>query len=216
MTLHDIVTQLKYGELRSIATKDDNVAIVSYVNLALQALYNRFTLKVSEQVIPMYDNIVEYKLDPSLMTIEGIYDENGDEFALDDPNSLFSILQVDFETIQVPNPIEGATLSVIYKPAPTWLVYIDETSLTQKIPIPPQLIEPLLHYIGYRAHGSMDGNIKAENNTHYMRFVASCDRIEQLGLVRKAVVPAHVSQAEGISETNITYEEVDMNNRVRN
>ena len=50
MTLHDIVTQLKYGELRSIATKDDNVAIVSYVNLALQALYNRFTLKVSEQV----------------------------------------------------------------------------------------------------------------------------------------------------------------------
>ena len=211
MTLHDIVTQLKYGELRSIATKDDNVAIVSYVNLALQALYNRFTLKVSEQVIPMYDNIVEYKLDPSLMTIEGIYDENGDEFGLDDPNSLFSILQVDFETIQVPNPSTGAALSVIYKPAPTWLVYIDETSLTQKIPIPPQLIEPLLHYIGYRAHGSMDGNIKAENNTHYMRFVASCDRIEQLGLVRKAVVPAHASLAEGISEVDVTYQEVNLN-----
>ena len=211
MTLHDIVTQLKYGELRSIATKDDNVAIVSYVNLALQALYNRFTLKVSEQVIPMYDNIVEYKLDSSLMTIEGIYDEDGDEFELDDPNSLFSILQVDFETIQVPNPSTGATLSVIYKPAPTWLVYIDETSLTQKIPIPPQLIEPLLHYIGYRAHGSMDGNIKAENNTHYMRFVASCDRIEQLGLVRKAVVPAHVSLAEGISEVDVTYQEVNLN-----
>ena len=211
MTLRDIVTQLKYGELRSIATKDDNAAIVSYVNLALQALYNRFTLKVSEQVIPMQDHVVEYALDSSLMTIEGIYDENGDEFELDDPNSLFSILQVDFETIQVPNPIEGATLSVIYKPAPTWLVYIDETSLTQKIPIPPQLIEPLLHYIGYRAHGSMDGNIKAENNTHYMRFVASCDRIEQLGLVRKAVVPAHVSLAEGISEVDVTYQEVNLN-----
>ena len=102
-------------------------------------------------------------------------------------------------------------ISVIYKPAPTWLVYIDETSLTQKIPIPPQLIEPLLHYIGYRAHGSMDGNIKAENNTHYMRFVASCDRIEQLGLVRKAVVPAHVSLAEGISEVDVTYQEVNLN-----
>jgi hypothetical protein len=216
MTLNDVVNQLKYGELRSIATKDDNAAIISYVNLALQALYNRFTLKVSEQIIPLQDNVVEYTLNPDLMVIEGIYDENGDEFELDDPTSLFSIMQVDFETIQIANPANGATLSVIYKPAPTTLTYVDETSLTQKIPIPPQLTEPLLHYIGYRAHGSMDGNIKAENNTHYMRFVASCDKIEQLGLVRKAVVPAHVSQAEGISEINITYEEVDMNNRIRN
>jgi hypothetical protein len=211
MTLADVIEQLKYGELRSIAVKDDNVAIVSYVNLALQALYNRFVLKVSEQIIPMYDNVVEYTLADNLMAIEGVYDENGDEFALDDETSLFSILQADFETIQVPNPIEGATLSVIYKPAPTRLIYVDETSLTQKMPIPPQLTEPLLHYIGYRAHGSMDGNIKAENNTHYMRFVASCDRIEQLGLVRKAVVPAHVSLAEGISETDTTYQEINMN-----
>ena len=211
MTVNDVVTQLKYGELRSIAIKDDIPAIVSYLNLALQAIYNRFTLKVSEQVIPMYDNVVEYTLDPSLMTIEAVYDENGDEFALDDETSLFSILQVDFETIQVPNPVTGATLSVVYKPAPAFLVYVDEASLTQKVPIPPQLLEPLLHYIGYRAHGSMDGNIKAENNTHYMRFVASCDRIEQLGLVRKAVVPAHVSLAESISEVDVTYQEINMN-----
>lgn len=216
MTLNDVVNQLKYGELRSIATKDDNAAIVSYVNLALQALYNRFTLKVSEQIIPLKSYKAEYKLNPDVMVIEGIYDENGDEFDLDNEGSAFSIFQVDFETIQVPNPSVGATLSVIYKPAPPTILYVDETSLTQKIPIPPQLTEPLLHYIGYRAHGSMDGNIKAENNTHYMRFVASCDRIDAAGLVRKAVVPAHVSQAEGISETNVTYEEVDMNNRVRN
>jgi hypothetical protein len=208
MTLGNVVDQLKYGELRSIAVKDDNAAIVSYVNLALQALYNRFTLKTSEQLIPMYNNVVEYTLASDLMTIDGIYDENGDEFALDDVNSLFSIQQVDFETIQVPNPNTGATLSVVYKPSPTWLVYVDETSLTQNIPIPPQLMEPLLHYVGYRAHGSMDGNIKSENNTHYMRFVASCDRIEQLGLVRKAVVPAHVSLAESISEIDTVYQDI--------
>ena len=208
MTIDYVVTQLKYGELRSIDIKDDNAAIVSYINLALQALYNRFTLKVSEQIIPLYDNIVEYTLESDLMLIEGIYDENGDEFALDDVNSLFSIQQVDFETIQVPNPNTGATLSIVYRPSPTWLVYVDETSLTQNIPIPPQLMEPLLHYVGYRAHGSMDGNIKSENNTHYMRFVASCDKIEQLGLVRKAVVPAHVSLAEGISEVYVTYQEI--------
>ena len=41
-----------------------------------------------------------------------------------------------------------------------------------------------------------------------MRFVASCDRVDQLGLVRKAVVPAHVSLAEGISEVYVTYQDL--------
>ena len=208
MTLNDVVTQLKYGELRSVASRNDMDAIVSYVNLALIALYSRFSLKVSEQLIPMQDNITEYLLNEDAMTIRAIYDENGDEFALDDETSLFSIMQVDFETIQVPNPSTGATLSVIYLPAPTTLTYIDETSLTSRVPIPPQLLEPLLHYVGYRAHGSMNGDIKAENNTHYMRYEASCKRIEDLGLVRKAVVPAHVSQQESISQVDRLYQTI--------
>jgi len=208
MTVNDIVTQLKYGELRSIAAKDDMDAILTYINLALIALYSRFSLKVSEQLIPMQDNITEYLLNEDAMTIRAIYDENGDEFALDDETSLFSIMQVDFETIQVPNPLTGATLSVIYLPAPTTLTYIDETSLTSRVPLPSQLLEPLLHYVGYRAHGSMNGDIKAENNTHYMRYEASCKRIEDLGVVRKAVVPAHVSQQESISQVDRLYQTI--------
>ena len=211
MTLGDVVTQLKYGELQSLAVKDDNTAITSYVNLALQALYNRFTLKVSEQIIPLKDNIVEYTLNEDVMTIEGIYDENGDEFALDDDTNLFSVQQVDFETIQVPNPSTGATLSVIYKASPKILIYTDESSLNNRIPAPPQLLEPLLHYIGYRAHGSINGDIKAENNTHYMRFIASCNEIEKLGLVRRAIPPARLTSAEDISETRVTYQNQDIN-----
>ena len=205
MTIGDVVTQLKYGELRSLASKDDNAAIISYINLALIALYGRFNLKKSEQIITLQNNIVQYKLASDLMTIEAIYDENGDEFALDDETSLFSINQIDFETIQVPNPITGVNISVVYLAAPTYFTYIDQTSLSQKLPIPVQLLEPLLHYIGYRAHGSMNGDIKAENNTHYMRYEASVKRIKDLGLVREAVVPSQVNQQEGISESPKTY-----------
>ena len=205
MTVGDVVTQLKYGELRSLATKDDNVAITSYINLALIALYGRFKLKKSEQLISMVNNIVEYTLNPDLMTIDAIYDENGDEFALDDETSLFSINQVDFNTIQVPNPITGTTISVVYLTAPQTLIYVDATSLNDIVPIPQQLLEPLLHYIGYRAHGAMNGDIKAENNTHYMRYEASVKRIKDLGLIREAVVPAQVNLHEGISESPKTY-----------
>ncbi len=203
MTVNDVVTQLKYGELRSIAIKDDIPAIVSYINLALQALYNRFTLKVDEYVLVMEDNITEYTLPDNLSIIDSVYNENGEELSLDDPMDVNGILRVSYDTVQVPNPIAGDALSIVYISIPAKIVYVDETSLTQKIPLPSQLMEPLLHYIGYRAHGSMDGNIKAENNTHYMRFVASCDRIDQLGVIRRAIPTASVSKAEHISETYV-------------
>jgi hypothetical protein len=43
------------------------------------------------------------------------------------------------------------------------------------------MAEALLHYVGYRAHGSYDADIKTENNTHYMRFEASCKKLKDLG-----------------------------------
>ena len=51
------------------------------------------------------------------------------------------------------------------------------------IDVPLQMMEALLHYVGYRAHGAVNGNVQAENNTHYQRFEMSCSRIEQKGML---------------------------------
>jgi hypothetical protein len=201
MTLGNVVDQLKYGELRSIAVKDDNAAITSYVNLALQALYNRFVLKVSEYVLDLEDNITEYTLPADCMVLDSVWNEVGEGLTIDDPSDVNGVMRVAYDTIQVPNPVTGLSISLIYLPAPASITYVDAASLETVVPLPPQLLEPLLHYIGYRAHGSMDGNIKAENNTHYMRYEASCRRIEELGIVRKAIAPAHVSEKEHIEDT---------------
>lgn len=210
MTAREVIDQLRYGELRSIAVKDDPIAIFTYINLALIALYGRFRLKFGEQLITLSANIVEYKLTPDNINIIGVYDENGDEFALDDETSLFSINQVAWDTIQVPNPVEGNVISVIYLASPPTLTYVDDPSLdTTVVPIPPQLLEPLLSYVGYRAHGALKGDIKAENNTHLMRYEASCKRIKTEGLVREAIPPAHINQNESIGSPTITYQEVD-------
>lgn len=201
MTLGDVIDQLKYGELRSIAIKDDNFAITSYVNLALQALYNKFTLKVSEQTITVQDGVTDYKLNSDVMTILFIYDENKKELPIDDRKAKFPILQVDYETLYIPNIKTDTTINIVYKISPATVVYTDTTSLSQQIPLPSSLLEPLLHYVGYRAHGSINGDIKAENNTHYMRFVRSCEEIEKLGLIRKAIPTSSISLQEGISES---------------
>ena len=71
------------------------------------------------------------------------------------------------------------TISLIYVAAPVLLTTAD---LSKTLPIPPQLYEALLHYIGYRAHGALDGNIQAENSTHYQRFEASCQRAKESGM----------------------------------
>jgi len=51
------------------------------------------------------------------------------------------------------------------------------------LPLPSSLLEALLHYIGYRGHGAVDGNVDAENNTHLIRFNAECENVKKLGAV---------------------------------
>ena len=206
MLLSEIVTQLKYGELRSIAVKDDIAAIVSYVNLALLALYSRFDIRTDETIIDLVTGSSEYTLPSNAILINNVYNELGQEISIGDRLSPLSVHVTSYNTIQIPYATTGNSYSVIYKAAPTLLTYVDETSLLAAVPVPPQLIECLLHYVGYRAHGSMDGNIKAENNTHFMRYEAACQRVEDLGLIRSTPVPAYVNTNESISGDDTDYE----------
>jgi len=201
MTVNDVVTQLKYGELRSIAIKDDVPAIVSYINLALIALYGRFKLSRGEKIIDLVDNVSIYPLNDDTMYVEAVYNEEGTELAINDDDNLDSVFLPSFNQIQVPNAATGGTISVLYVQSPTSIVpgITDNLTLAMNVALPSILLEPLLHYVGYRAHGSMNGDIKAENNTHYMRYEASCKRVKDLGLIREDVVPAKVNTAEGIS-----------------
>ncbi|MCK5613303.1 hypothetical protein KAR91_66140 [Candidatus Pacearchaeota archaeon] len=125
------------------------------------------------------DNIPE----DDVLQIVQAYDEVG-EIPMNDDTTNAGIYTISYDAVQVPVTAEGAYISIIYKKNPTPIVYVDDTTFnTDTIRLPRQLIEPMLHYIGYRAHGSLDGNINAENNTHLMRFEASCKRAGQLGVV---------------------------------
>lgn len=184
MTAQNVIDYAKYGELKQLAIKDDVPAVLSYINLAIIEVYKRFNLKISEEIVTLSENITEYTMPGDFMLLSAVYDENGEMLPINDEDDPYSILTPSYNTIQVPNAADGASLSVMYKPEPTFIV-----NVTDVVPIPIQVLECLLHYIGYRGHGSVSGDLKTENNSHYMRFEASVQRVYDLGLITVDTVP---------------------------
>jgi hypothetical protein len=194
MTVADVIEYAKYGELAQlgvvIGLKSTDSAevveaekqILSYINLGLVELYKRFDLSTKEVVIPLLDNVTIYTItDAYYNNVYAVYGEDGKELALNNQDDPLSVLTPSYNTVQVPNPITGTSIYVIYSASPTALVWATPLS-SITVPLPSSMLEALLHYVGYRAHGAMNGNVDAENNTHYMRFDASCNKLKEIGM----------------------------------
>lgn len=225
MTVADVIDDAKYGELSQLGVvkKLDNAAtkadgekqILSYINLGLIELYKRFNLRTEETVITMVEGQSLYTLDLAnvyhdpdnlggyldalpgeLNMVLGAFNEIGNPYPLNDETDPLSVNTPMYNVIQIPNPVAGEGVFIIYRAAPDRLVWQEDVSLIN-VPISPALLEALLHYIGYRGHGSVDGSIQAENNTHYMRFDASCKRVTALGLVTMDALMGNNVQEKG-------------------
>lgn len=187
MILQDVVNLAKSGELSNLSVKDDTQAVLGYINLGLLELYKRFNLEVKEHIIELQEEVEVYTMPSDFMWVVGAYGEvpetSVDSVAIlpinveDDP---LSINTVSWNKVQVPLVAAGAYISIVYVASPT---VVTESDLVNELALPPQLVEALLHYIGYRAHMSMDGNVQAENNTHYRRFEVACKRVKEDGVL---------------------------------
>jgi len=200
MKLSLIISQARSGELKSLSIKDKTDAvIVNYVNLALVALYGRFSLSSKEAIITLQDGKGLYKLDGTDADVEvdgatiseddvikilNAFNEDG-EVGINNEYDDYGIYTPSYDSVQIPSAVSGNYISIIYKANPVLIEYEEGVTdpTTVNVRLPMSLLEPLLHYVGYRAHGSVDGNIDSENNTHLMRYEASCNKVEQLGLV---------------------------------
>ncbi|MCF6331051.1 MAG: hypothetical protein L3I99_05830 [Sulfurimonas sp.] len=191
MTIQEIITMARYGELKQVSIGEDDNAVVSYINLGNIELYKRFTLQTDEVIIELgvatdqsspYQMISDtvYEMPSGFMYIVGAYEENGARIPINEEDDALSINTISWNRIQIPSSSANANISIIYVSSPRLFTSLD---LLEQLPLPPQLYEALLHYIGYRAHGSVDGLINEENNTHYQRFERSCNRAKADGLI---------------------------------
>jgi hypothetical protein len=196
MTVREVMDMARFGELRNLKLGQyETEAIVSYINLGLLELYKRFPLSIKEELIELLDSTnAEYTLPTDFMWLVAAFGEVPEnqtnfltyELSINDENDPYSVNTVGWNKVQIPSSIQGDFVSLIYAAAPDTdsRIVLDEAGayLDKDIALPPQLIEPLLFYIGYRAHGAMDGNIQSESNTHYMRFDKSCQKIKTDGM----------------------------------
>lgn len=206
MLLTTILNQARSGEVRNLSDKDKTDAIlIDYINMSLIALYARFSVSTDEAILALKTGKTLYTLGPDdpdvtvasapmpvddVLVVTSAYDEIGEELGLNDFEDELGVFTPTYNTVQVPYSADDAYVSVIYRKNPILLNSSDIcdadgklTDTTVNVDLPLQLLEPLLHYMGYRAHGAVDALINTENNTHYMRYEASCDRVERLGAV---------------------------------
>lgn len=221
MKLTTILSQARSGEVKALSDKDktDRV-LITYINLGLIALYKKFSISTEEAILALKDGVTLYELnstdtnvtvggqpmrDDDVLTTISCYDEQGDSVPINDSDEPLGIFTPSYDTIQVPYSSTGEYLSVIYRRNPILLdpealtdattEALNDDTVTTRLPL--QLLEPMLHYIGYRAHGSVNGSIKDENNTHYMRFVASCRAIEKDGVMNLEGMPSRDVEEKG-------------------
>ena len=194
MLVSDIINIAKYGELQQLAVKDDNTAIITYINMGVLELYKRFNIGTKVEIVRTNPLISVYNLvNADIMKVINVYDADGKELVQPSVVDIedYDLKQIGQSTYLFKEP-KNEDIAFVYTSAPEWL-----TSTTDNVEIPMSMLEALLHYIGYRGHGSLDGLINTENNTHYMRFDKSCRQLTDTGYGEVTDMSKSTTQSKG-------------------
>ena len=176
----------KVGELNGLPVASKDEVIVGYLNLGILELHKRFQLKLEEAVIPLVDGVDIYSMPADFMWLVAAYGEVDirstevvNILPVNEEDNPLSINTVGWNKIQVPVSVDGAYISIIYVASPD---LYDVNHLDAVVDIPPQMIEALLAYMGYRANAAIDTGVQTEDSVYYMRFEHSCDKLREYSM----------------------------------
>ena len=187
MTVRQVIDLAKASELTGLPAASKDETVLGFINLGVLELYKRFTLSVEEWIIALEDGQSYYTAPEDFMWIIAAYGEVGMDsvqevnvLPVNEEDNPLSINTVGWNKVQVPLSVTGAYVSIIYAAAPE--VY-SVTDIDKTVNIPPQMIEALLAYIGWRANSTIDTGIQTEDTVWYNRFESSCSRLEVKGFI---------------------------------
>jgi hypothetical protein len=212
MLVSEFKEYLAYGELSQLNvgdlldTSEHYPRMISSINLGLMELYKRFPVNLKEVNIQLYDEITEYVLhsshvitnmpvngDPKdyyilddfnndLIRIESVFDDLGEEIAINDETAEYSIFTIAHNIIKYAYPEDDSTLLIQYRAS---AVKLDsDADDDSDIDIPPQFTEALVNYVAYRMFAAINMN-SAEAVNYYAKFEAACALLNNYGLWHK-------------------------------
>ena len=183
MTVRQVIDLAKYSELNGLSIANNDGVVLGFINMGVLELYKRFSLRVEEVILDLEEGVDIYTMPSNYMWIAAAYGEvdirsteTVNELPINEEDNPLSVNTVGWNKLQVPVSVTGAYISIIYVASPD---YISIEDVDTEINIPPQMVEPLLAYIGYKANASIDSGIQTEDSVWYQRFESSCNKILQ-------------------------------------
>jgi len=197
MLASEIIQYAKHGELRQLSVKDDDQAIISYINLGIIALYKKFKLSIKTEIIKTVPDVKVYQLRSNdISQVLTVYNSKGEQLVdkkiISDND--YDITQINYNTFLLTKP-KDEELMFLYKAVPKLV-----NEVTDEIDIPYDMLEALLNYIAYKAYSTIGlNNVESiSNSTAYLnKFEKSCYELTQLGYEIDLFHLSHSVQMKG-------------------
>lgn len=159
---------------------DQKPKIIAHANAGLLRLYSKFLLKESDLLLQQREHITNYqfltkfavngevslgtpkyimdtptaKFGGDLIKVLTVVDSSGRGHTLNDIDDYDSYFTPQPNILQIPRPVEGRMVNVIYQARHPVLTYDDEDAL---IELPVVLEEALLSWVTYAVYSAMNG-----------------------------------------------------------
>ena len=209
MYVSEYLSHITKGEVKQLYVSDiggttpntiqlANIAIlISYLNEANLEVHKHFGLIQKELVLSDVTNNSIHSVPVDFLYAISAEFNDGTEVAINNERTNFTD-KVDYNvSLLFPSPfkilVKGTDIlkrddiSVVYVSIPPAI-----TLTTQFIDLPQVYNEALYNYVAYKAHASLKGDMKEENNTYFLRYRESLKNIRLLGMTNSDNLDSNV------------------------
>ena len=209
MYVSEYLSHITKGEVKQLYVSDiggttpntlqlANIAIlISYLNEANLEVHKHFGLIQKELVLSNVTNNSIHSVPVDFLYAVSAEFNDGTEVAINNERTNFTD-KVDYNvSLLFPSPfkilVKGTDvlkrddISVVYVSIPPAI-----TLTTQFIDLPQVYNEALYNYVAYKAHASIKGDMKEENNTYFLRYRESLKNIRLLGMTNSDNLDSNV------------------------
>lgn len=187
MTVRQVIDLSGTSELNGLMIASKDEVVLGFINLGVLELYKRFALRNEEYIIELVDGVDIYTMPANYMWAIAAYGEvdirsteTVNQLPINEEDNPLSVNSVGWNKLQVPVSVNGAYISIIYVAGPD--TYVME-HLDAEIDLPPQMMEALLAYVGYKGNSTIDSGVQTEDNAWYIRFENSCNKVREYAMI---------------------------------